>query len=76
MAGGLGFQFEVGGPSSGSIIVLGRPPFEITERILRSLGLLAMLLRDLRRILLRTPGRSPAIWIKSSRIFQGRWNCG
>jgi hypothetical protein len=41
MAGGLGFPFEVGGLSSGSITDLGRSPSVITERILRSSGLLA-----------------------------------
>jgi hypothetical protein len=33
MAGGLRFPFEVGGPSSGSVIDLGRSPSVITERI-------------------------------------------
>jgi hypothetical protein len=41
MAGGLGFPFEVGGPSSGSVTDLGRSPFVITERIPQSPGLLA-----------------------------------
>jgi hypothetical protein len=40
MAGGLGFPFEVGGPSSGSVIDLGTPPSVITERILQSSDLL------------------------------------
>jgi hypothetical protein len=43
MAGRLGFPFEVGGPSSGSVTDLGRSPSLITERIPRSLGLLATL---------------------------------
>jgi hypothetical protein len=34
VAGSLGFPFEVGGPSSGSVTDLGRSPFEIIERIL------------------------------------------
>jgi hypothetical protein len=41
MAGGLGFPFEVGGPSSGSVTYLGRSPSVITERIPRSSDLLA-----------------------------------
>jgi hypothetical protein len=41
MAGGLGFPFEVGGPSSGSVTDLGRSPFVITEMILQSSDLLA-----------------------------------
>jgi hypothetical protein len=39
MAGGLGFPFEVGGPSSGSVTDLGRSPSVFTERIQRSSGL-------------------------------------
>jgi hypothetical protein len=42
MAGELGFPFEVGGPLSGSVTDLGRLPSVITERILRSSGLLAL----------------------------------
>jgi hypothetical protein len=38
MAGGPGFPFEVGGPSSGSVTDLGRSPSMITEKILRSSG--------------------------------------
>jgi hypothetical protein len=41
MADGLGFPFEVGGPSSGSVTDLGRSPSMITETILRSSDLLA-----------------------------------
>jgi hypothetical protein len=41
MAGGLGFPFEVGGPSSRSVTDLGRPPSVIIERIPRSSDLLA-----------------------------------
>jgi hypothetical protein len=41
MAGGLGFPFEVGGPSSGSVTDLGRSTSVITERIPRSSDLLA-----------------------------------
>jgi hypothetical protein len=41
MAGGLGFPFEVGGPSSGSVTDLGRSSSVITERIPRSSDLLA-----------------------------------
>jgi hypothetical protein len=41
MAGGLGFPFEVGGPSSGSVTDLGRSPSLITEKIPRSSSLLA-----------------------------------
>jgi hypothetical protein len=41
MADGLGFPFEVGGPSSGSVTDLGRSPSVITEKITRSSGLLA-----------------------------------
>jgi hypothetical protein len=41
MANGLGFPFEVGGPSSGSVTDLGRSPSVITERIPRSSDLLA-----------------------------------
>jgi hypothetical protein len=33
MAGGLGFPFEVGGPSSGSVTDLGRSPSVNTKRI-------------------------------------------
>jgi hypothetical protein len=33
MAGGLGFPFEVGGPSSGLVTDLGKSPSVITERI-------------------------------------------
>jgi hypothetical protein len=33
MSGRLGFPFEVGGPSSGSVTNLGRSPSMITERI-------------------------------------------
>jgi hypothetical protein len=40
MTGGLGFPFEVGGPSLGSVTDLGRSPSAITERIPRSSGLL------------------------------------
>jgi hypothetical protein len=40
MACGLGFPFEVGGPSSGSVTDLGRSPSVITEMIPRSSGLL------------------------------------
>jgi hypothetical protein len=40
MAGGLGFPFEVGGTSSGSVTDLGRSPSVITEKIPRSSGLL------------------------------------
>jgi hypothetical protein len=67
MADGLGFPFEVGGPSSGSVTDLGRSSSVITERILRSSGLLAAHRRDLKKGLPRKPGRSPAIWIRSSR---------
>jgi hypothetical protein len=41
MAGRIGFQFEVGGPSSGSVTDLGRSPSVTTERISRSSDLLA-----------------------------------
>jgi hypothetical protein len=41
MAGGLGFPFEVGGPSSGSVTDLGRYHSIITEKIPRSSDLLA-----------------------------------
>jgi hypothetical protein len=41
MAGGLGFPFEIGGPSSGSVIDLGRSLSVITEKIPQSSGLLA-----------------------------------
>jgi hypothetical protein len=41
MDDGLGFQFEVSGPLSGSVTNLGRSPSVITERIPRSSGLLA-----------------------------------
>jgi hypothetical protein len=41
MAGGLGFPFEVGGPSSGSVTYLGRSPSVITKRVPRSSDLLA-----------------------------------
>jgi hypothetical protein len=41
MVGGLGFPFEVNGPSSGSVTYFGKVAFAITERIPRSLGLLA-----------------------------------
>jgi hypothetical protein len=41
MAGGLGFPFEVGGPSSESVTDLGRSPSVITKRIQRSSDLLA-----------------------------------
>jgi hypothetical protein len=41
MAGGLGFPFEVGEPSSGSVTYLGRSPSVITKRIPRSSDLLA-----------------------------------
>jgi hypothetical protein len=42
MAGGLGFPFEVGGPSSESVTDLGRSPSVITERIPRYSDLLAV----------------------------------
>jgi hypothetical protein len=42
MAGGLGFPFEVGGPSSWSVTDLGRSPSVITENIPRSSDLLAV----------------------------------
>jgi hypothetical protein len=42
MADGLGFLFEVGRPSSGSVTNLGRSPSMITERIPRSSDLLAV----------------------------------
>jgi hypothetical protein len=42
MADRLGFPFEVGGPSSGSVTDLGRSPSVITERIPRSSDLLAV----------------------------------
>jgi hypothetical protein len=42
MADGLGFPFEVDGPSSGSVTDLGRPPSVITERIPQSSDLLAV----------------------------------
>jgi hypothetical protein len=42
MAGGLGFPFEAGGPSSGSVTDLGRSPSVITKKIPRSSGLLAV----------------------------------
>jgi hypothetical protein len=42
MASGLGFPFEVGGPSSGSVTDLGRSPSVITERIPRSSDLPAV----------------------------------
>jgi hypothetical protein len=42
MASGLGFPFEVSGPSSGSVTDLGRSSSVITERIPRSSGLLAV----------------------------------
>jgi hypothetical protein len=41
MADGLGFPFEVGGPSSGSVTDLGRSPSVITKKISRSSDLLA-----------------------------------
>jgi hypothetical protein len=40
MANGLGFPFEVNGPSSGLVTDLGRSPSVIIERIPRSLDLL------------------------------------
>jgi hypothetical protein len=40
MASGLGFPFEVGGPSSGSVTDLEMSPSVIIEKIQRSLGLL------------------------------------
>jgi hypothetical protein len=43
MADGLGFPFEVGGPSLGSVTNLGRSPSIITERIPRCSSLLAAL---------------------------------
>jgi hypothetical protein len=43
MADRLGFQFEVDGPSSGSVTDLGRSPSVIKERIRRSSDLLAVL---------------------------------
>jgi hypothetical protein len=43
MASGLGFPFEVDGPSSGSVTYLGRSPSMIIERIPRSSDLLAAL---------------------------------
>jgi hypothetical protein len=36
MASGLGFPFEVDGPSSGSVRNLGKSPSVITKRISRS----------------------------------------
>jgi hypothetical protein len=42
MAGGLGFRFEVGGPSLGSVTDLGRSPSVIKERIPRSSDLLVV----------------------------------
>jgi hypothetical protein len=42
MADALGFLFEVGRPSSGSVTNLGRSPSMITERIPRSSDLLAV----------------------------------
>jgi hypothetical protein len=41
MTSGLGFPFEVGGPSSGSVTDLGRSLSMITERIPLSSDLLA-----------------------------------
>jgi hypothetical protein len=76
MAGGLGFPFEVGGPSSGSVIDLGRSPSVVTERIPRSSDLLAVPHRDLGRSLRHKPDRSSAIWIRLSEVFQGRRDCG
>jgi hypothetical protein len=41
MASGIGFPFEVGGPSSGLVTDFGRSPSVITERIPQSSDLLA-----------------------------------
>jgi hypothetical protein len=41
MADGIGFPFEIGGPSSGSVTDLERSPSVITERIPQSSDLLA-----------------------------------
>jgi hypothetical protein len=76
MAGGLGFPFEVGGPSSGSVTDLGRSPSIIIERIPQSRTYWRHRRRDLGRSLFLKPGRSSAIWIRSSKVFQGRRDCG
>jgi hypothetical protein len=75
MASGLGFPFEVGGPSSGSVIDLGRSP-SVIERIPRSSDLLGRRHRDLGRSLLHKPDRSSGVWIRSSKVFQGHQGCG
>jgi hypothetical protein len=71
MADGLGFPFEVGGPSSGSVTDLGWSPSVITEWIHDPRVQWRHRHRDLGRSLLRKPGMSSAIWIKSSKVFQG-----
>jgi hypothetical protein len=88
MAGGLGLPFEVCGPSSGSVTNLGRLPSVITERISRSLGLLAVpppwskerlapqvwqVARDLDKVVWDLP-RSLRLWIRSPGPLAGRLN--
>jgi hypothetical protein len=92
MACGLGFPFEVSGPSLGSVTDLGRSPFVITERIPRSSGLLAapprskerlalqawQVARDLDKVVRGLP-RSQRLWIRSSDPLAGRlgfWQVG
>jgi hypothetical protein len=87
MAGGLGFPFEVGGPSSGSVTYLGRSPSVITERIPRSSDLLAashrdlgerlapqarQVFRNLDQVAQGLP-RSLGLWIRSLGPLTGRW---
>jgi hypothetical protein len=91
MAGELGFPFEVGRPSSRSVIDLGRPPSVIAERISRSSGLLAappprdklvpqarQVFCDLDKVVQGLPG-SPGLWIRSQGPLAGRqgfWQVG
>jgi hypothetical protein len=72
MAGGLGFPFEVRGPSLGLVTDFRKVAFhnykeDPVKRCRR---------RDLKKGLPRKPGRSSAIWIRSSEVFQGLRDCG
>jgi hypothetical protein len=86
MAGGIGFPFEVGGPSSGSATDLGRSPSVITERIPQSSDLLAVppplsreklvpqdrqVFCDLDKVVQGLPGL-PRLWIRSPVPLAGR----
>jgi hypothetical protein len=76
MADRLGFPFEVGGPSSGSVTDFRKVRFRNYREDPASSGLLAASSRDLRKGLPHKPGRSSAIRMRLLEVFKGCQDCG